>query len=66
MFKNILFYALVFVGMIALIKTGFTPEPVIDAIATWMSHALGYNAIYLPIVALSVLIFFLFRKAFGK
>ncbi len=63
MFKNILFYALVFLGMIALIKTGFTPEPVFDAVATWMSHALGYNVIYVPIAALGVLIFFLFRKA---
>ncbi len=63
MFKNVLFYALVFVGMIALVKTGFTPEPVIDAIATWMAHSLGYNVIYVPIAALGVLIFFLFRKA---
>jgi hypothetical protein len=63
MFKSIFFSALVFVGMIALIKTGFTPEPWIDALATWMSHSLGYNVIYLPILALGVLILFLFRAA---
>ncbi len=66
MFKSILFYALVLVGMIALIKTGFTPEQWIDVLATWMSHILGYNVIYLPILALGVLIFFLFRVVLGK